>query len=160
MTILPETGTDSGRVRGLWRLRRGADGSVSRHAIFLGVPFAAPPVGEARFDAPRAVTAWSGVRDCFLYGATSQLRSPWDPPRIPEPSIAGPEVLNVNVTTPDPTRGAKLPLLVWIERWSCTELMRAARSAPATRARRACGTRPVIEVSVVTSGVCRHQGFP
>lgn len=114
MTILPETRTDSGRVRGLWRLHRGADGSVSRHAIFLGVPFAAPPVGEARFGAPRAVTAWSGVRDCFLYGATSQLRSPWDPPRIPEPSIAGPEVLNVNVTTPDPTGGAKLPVLVWI----------------------------------------------
>ena len=114
MTILPETRTDSGRVRGFWRLHRGADGSVSRHAIFLGVPFAAPPVGEARFDAPRAVTAWSGVRDCFLFGPTSQLRSPWDPPRIPEPSIAGPEVLNVNVTTPDPTRGVGLPVLVWI----------------------------------------------
>lgn len=114
MTTLPETRTDSGRVRGLWRLHRGADGPVSRHAIFLGVPFAAPPVGEARFDAPRAAAVWSGVRDCFLYGATSQLRSPWDPPRIPEPSIAGPEVLNVNVTTPEPTRGAKLPVLVWI----------------------------------------------
>ncbi|NYI42530.1 carboxylesterase family protein [Demequina lutea] len=114
MTTLPETRIDSGRVRGLWRLHRGADGSVTRHAIFLGVPFAAPPVGEVRFDAPRAVAAWSGVRDCFLHGATSQLRSPWDPPRIPEPSIAGPATLNVNVTTPNPARGARMPVLVWI----------------------------------------------
>jgi len=114
MTILPETRIDSGRVRGLWRLHRSADGSLSRHAIFLGIPFAAPPVGEARFDAPRAVAPWSGVRDCFLFGSTSQLRSPWDPPRIPEPSIWGPSVLNVNVTTPEPAAGAGLPVLVWI----------------------------------------------
>jgi para-nitrobenzyl esterase len=119
MTALPEAMTDAGAVRGLWRQHRSADGSVSRHAIFLGIPFAAPPVGDARFDAPRpadALTgdAWAGVRECFGFGATSQRRSPWDPPRIPEPSIWGPSVLNANVTTPDPTPGAGLPVLVWI----------------------------------------------
>lgn len=114
MTLLPETVTDARAVRGMWRLHRSADGSVSRHAVFLGIPFAAAPVGDARFAAPGPVDPWTGTRDCFAFGATSQRRSPWDPPRIPEPSIPGASVLNVNVTTPDPTPGAGLPVLVWI----------------------------------------------
>ena len=114
MTALPEAVIDSGKVRGLWRLHRGADGSITRHAIFLGIPFAAPPIGDGRFDAPQPVAPWSGVRECFAFGATSQRRSPWESPRIPEPSIAGPSTLNVNVTTPDPTLSAGLPVLVWI----------------------------------------------
>jgi para-nitrobenzyl esterase len=40
--------------------------------------------------------------------------SPYNPPRVPEPSIPGKDTLNVNVTTPDPRTGAKLPVLVWI----------------------------------------------
>ncbi len=114
MTALPEVNIDSGRVRGLWRLHRSADGSVSRHAVFLGMPFAAPTVGEARFDAPRPVAGWSGMRDCFAHGATPQRRSPWNPARTPEPSISGPATLNVNVTTPNPDPAARLPVLVWI----------------------------------------------
>lgn len=114
MTALPEAVIDSGRVRGLWRLHRSADGSVSRHAIFLGIPFAAPPEGEARFDAPRTVVPWRGVRDCFAHGATPQRRSPWNPARTPEPSISGPATLTVNVTTPHPDPATHLPVLVWI----------------------------------------------
>lgn len=114
MRALPEAATDRGRVRGLWRLHRSADGSVSRHATFLGIPFAAAPVGPSRFEAPRPADAWDGVRECFAFGATSQRRSPWDPPRIPEPSVSGPAVLNVTVTTPDPTPGAGLPVVVYL----------------------------------------------
>jgi para-nitrobenzyl esterase len=33
---------------------------------------------------------------------------------VPEPSIPGEETLNVNVTTPDPSAAARLPVLVWI----------------------------------------------
>ena len=29
---------------------------------FKGIPFAAPPVGELRWKAPRPVVAWEGVR--------------------------------------------------------------------------------------------------
>ena len=42
---------------------------------FLGVPFAAPPVGDLRFRAPRPAEAWSGVREAFAFGA----RAPQDP---------------------------------------------------------------------------------
>ncbi|MGB0921399.1 MAG: carboxylesterase family protein [Alphaproteobacteria bacterium] len=47
-------------------------GNVDR---FMGVPYAAPPVGELRWRAPQAVQAWSGVRSaravasaCAQYG--------------------------------------------------------------------------------------------
>ena len=31
-------------------------------AAFKGIPFAAPPVGDLRWQAPRAVIPWSGVK--------------------------------------------------------------------------------------------------
>ncbi|MEG8040181.1 carboxylesterase family protein [Sphingomonas sp. LR60] len=43
-------------------------GSV-RH--FVGVPYAAPPVGARRFAPPEAAPAWDGVRDATSRGATA-----------------------------------------------------------------------------------------
>jgi para-nitrobenzyl esterase len=93
-------------VRGVWR---GAS------AAFLGVPYAAAPVGPLRFAAPAAVQAWDGVRDATRPGATPQRRGLGGPLGIPEPSVPGDETLNVSVFTPapgDPQR--RLPVLVWI----------------------------------------------
>ena len=109
--------TASGEVEGVWRASHsalGPDAGVTEFATFRGIPFAAAPVGDARFDAPRPPTPWDGVRAAHQFGATPQLYSPWDPPRIPEPSIPGQDTLTVNVTTPEPSAAAKLPVLVWI----------------------------------------------
>jgi len=114
MTARPEATIEAGRVRGLWRDHRDAAGSTTRHAIFLGIPFAAPPVGDARFDAPRAVERWIGVRNCVAFGPTPQRHTPYIDPRIPEPSVPGAGTLTINVTTPNPHAGADLPVLVWI----------------------------------------------
>lgn len=43
-------------------------------ARFLGVPYAAPPVGDRRFALPQPVPAWSGVRDALEPGATAPQR--------------------------------------------------------------------------------------
>ncbi|WP_084039173.1 carboxylesterase/lipase family protein [Demequina sp. NBRC 110053] len=110
----PIVTTDAGRVRGRWRTSADARGQVTSFATFRGIPFAAPPVGDLRFAPPAAPEQWDGVRDAGAFGPTPQRESPYDPPRIPEPSIPGRDVLTVNVTTPDPSPGAGLPVLVWI----------------------------------------------
>ncbi|WP_433654489.1 carboxylesterase family protein [Nocardia sp. CA-128927] len=80
---------------------------------FLGVPFARPPVGELRFAAPAPPAPWTETLECTAYGPTAQRRSMGEVTTIPEPSIPGDAVLNLNVFTPDPSaRG--LPVLVWI----------------------------------------------
>lgn len=110
----PIATTETGRVRGRWRSRADARGSETTYATFRGIPFAAPPVGDLRFAPPAPAAAWEGVRDAGEFGPTPQRESPYDPPRIPEPSIPGEDVLSVNVTTPDPSQDAGLPVLVWI----------------------------------------------
>ena len=57
-----EAQTAAGRVRGRWR---------GPSAAFLGVPFAAPPIGELRFDAPAPVQPWDGVRAANWFDAAS-----------------------------------------------------------------------------------------
>lgn len=100
----------SGTVRGFWR---GADS-----AAFLGIPYAAPPVGALRFAPPAPPAPWSGVRPACSYGPTPQRR-PFDLiTTIPEATVPGEETLNLNVHTPHPasaggTSGG-LPVLVWI----------------------------------------------
>src|SRR6185312_456425 len=51
--------TASGRVRGT--TERGVN-------VFKGIPYAAPPLGPLRWQAPQEVTPWSGVRDAASYG--------------------------------------------------------------------------------------------
>ncbi len=95
--------TPQGDVRGVRR-----PGSLA----FYGVPFAEPPVGELRFQAPQPRTPWPGVRDATAPGATPQRRPFAEVTAIPEPSVPGDDTLLVNVFTPDVT--ASLPVLVWI----------------------------------------------
>lgn len=51
---------------------RGRRLSAVRH--FVGIPYAAPPVGDHRFAAPQPVPAWPGVRDASAPGATAPQR--------------------------------------------------------------------------------------
>lgn len=97
--------TAAGSVRG----RREEDLTV-----FRGVPFAAPPVGEARFQAPRPPRPWDGVRDAYAFG----------PPPPQDAGIqgrmgvldgpTGDDWLTVNVWTPEADAAARRPVMVWI----------------------------------------------
>jgi para-nitrobenzyl esterase len=80
---------------------------------YLGIPYAADPVGPAAFEAPRRPAAWDGVRDTTALGATPP-QPPYEPPYdvlLTNPQIAGSNYLNLNVWTPG---GSGLPVLVWI----------------------------------------------
>ena len=99
----PLATTAAGRVRGFVD-----EGTF----VFLGLPFAAPPVGELRFREPHPPAAWDGVRDALRYGPTAPQRDP-GATIIPEPVEAGDDYLNLNVFTPD-LGSARLPVFVWI----------------------------------------------
>ncbi len=101
----PEVSTTACRVRG--RVEHG-------NAVFRGIPFAQPPVGELRFQAPARPASWDGVRDAGEFGPQCpQAALPGAPggPRLP-PDTTG-EWLTVNVWTPD-TQARGLPVMVWV----------------------------------------------
>ncbi|MFK4085225.1 carboxylesterase/lipase family protein [Kribbella sp. NPDC020789] len=94
--------TSGGQVKGR------TDGEVT---AFLGIPYAAAPVGEKAYQAPEPVS-WDGIRDATELGATAPQPG-YEPPYdvlLSNPIIPGPDVLNVNVWTPG---GSGLPVLVW-----------------------------------------------
>ena len=101
----PVVRTAAGLVRGR------AKGGV---AVFRGIPFAQPPVGDLRFAAPRPARAWDGVREAATFGPpppqSGFLLTPM-PPTAPD---ADPDDwLTVNVFSPD-LGAAGLPVMVWI----------------------------------------------
>ncbi|MDK1348915.1 carboxylesterase family protein [Streptomyces sp. 378] len=101
----PVVRTTAGAVRG--RREEGL-------AVFRGIPFAAPPVGEARFMAPRPAHPWDGIRDAYAFGPPP----PQDLGNLGGPGLLdvpdGDEWLTVNVWTPEPDPGAHRPVMVWI----------------------------------------------
>ena len=46
----------------------GTESQDGRVRIFRGIPFAAPPLGELRWQAPRPVAPWEGVRKATAFG--------------------------------------------------------------------------------------------
>jgi para-nitrobenzyl esterase len=90
-------------------------GKVDRDVrIFKGIPYAAPPVGEHRWRAPRPVIAWQGVRDASSFGAECPQTEYGDGSvyiRPLQPQSEDCLFLNVWTTA---ARGDTQPVLVWI----------------------------------------------
>jgi para-nitrobenzyl esterase len=81
---------------------------------FLGLPYAAPPVGDLRWKAPQKALSWTGVRDATKFGARCEQWHVWDDYIFQD---AGPseDCLFLNVYTPaKATPASKLPVMVWI----------------------------------------------
>jgi para-nitrobenzyl esterase len=131
----PEVRTAAGWVRGRW-------GKVDGVAVFRGIPFARPPVGELRFLAPRRPARWDGVLDTAVFGPVAPQALPvpasrdaaaGQPGGAPAPggsrhTNAGQRNdaaqrdddnwLTLNIWTPDLSAaagsGGGLPVLVWV----------------------------------------------
>lgn len=99
----------------------GGRGRYDSHA-WLGIPYAAPPVGELRWRAPRPPAPWTGVREALVPGAPcAQYPSPLGGVEGPAGTVAGREdCLTLSVWAPPaapdavPTGARRLPVLVWI----------------------------------------------
>ena len=101
----PVVRTTAGLVRGR------AEGGV---AVFRGIPFAQPPVGDLRFAAPRPARPWDGVREAAMFGPPPPQAGFLLMPMAPVDPAANPDDwLTVNVFSPA-LGAAGLPVLVWI----------------------------------------------
>jgi para-nitrobenzyl esterase len=96
VTVVSEGGPLVGRARG--ELRE-----------FLGIPYAAPPVGALRWRPPAPAAAWRTPRDATRPGhACLQLA---DGKRDRD---SDEDCLVLNVWAPRPAAGERLPVMVWI----------------------------------------------
>ncbi len=81
-------------------------------AVYKGIPYAAPPIGELRWKAPQPVIPWSGVKQAKKYGnACPQLKLPVKGFINADMSE---DCLYLNVWAPATSKGKKLPVMVWI----------------------------------------------
>lgn len=80
---------------------------------FLGIPYAAPPVGKARWTSPVPAPKWKGVRNATNFGPRC-MQSPVYPDMVFRDPGQSEDCLSLNVWTPAKAADAKLPVMVWI----------------------------------------------
>ncbi len=75
--------------------------------VYLGIPFAAPPVGNLRWRPPQPAAKWKGVRQADKFGP-SPVQGSKIGPGMSE------DCLYLNVWTPAKSAGDRIPVFVWI----------------------------------------------
>jgi len=87
------------------------DGKVK---AFLGLPYAAPPVGDLRWRAPQPPASWTGERDATKYGAHCAQNQAFDD-MVFQDGEASEDCLFLNVYAPvNATSKSRLPVMFWI----------------------------------------------
>lgn len=99
----PQVRTQAGWVEGV---------DESGVKVFLGVPYAAPPVGDLRWRAPQPLQPWDGVRPTKAFG-----NDPMQLPIFGDMCFRGPSVsedcLYLNIWTPAKTMDERLPVFIY-----------------------------------------------
>ena len=92
-------------------LVKGSTVADGRIRVFKGIPFAAPPVGELRWQAPRPAAPWQGTRDATEWGSRCLQGNIFSDISFTNLSE---DCLNLNIWTPARTADERLPVMVWI----------------------------------------------
>jgi para-nitrobenzyl esterase len=81
---------------------------------YLGLPYAAPPVGDLRWKAPQPPAAWKGERDATKFGAHCAQLHVYDD-MIFQDGAGSEDCLFLNVYAPaTASANSKLPVMFWI----------------------------------------------
>ena len=125
--VVPEpVKTDAGLISG-------ASAAAPGVRVFKGIPFAAPPTGELRWQAPQPVAQWTGVRRADKFGdvcvqpkGVGRLNVSVD---LPDSPAASEDCLYLNVWTAARSASERQPVMFWIFGGAYTE---GAGSSPHT----------------------------
>lgn len=108
----PSTVRAAYQVRVAQGVLEGIDAARSGVRAFLGIPYAAPPVGNKRWAPPGPAASWHGVRSAGTFGNRCIQTHPW-PDMLFQSAAESEDCLTLSVWTPA-KRGDHLPVMVWI----------------------------------------------
>jgi len=100
---LPTVKTANGILQGM---------QISGIAVFKGIPFAQPPVGELRWKAPQPVKSWEGTLRADHFSARPMQLPIYSDMKFRSPGISE-DCLYLNIWTPAKTGNEQLPVLVF-----------------------------------------------
>ncbi|HNW58664.1 MAG TPA: carboxylesterase family protein [bacterium] len=101
----PQVRIETGKIAGL------ADAKAGLH-IFLGIPYAQPPVGPLRWKAPQPALKWQGVRAAQKFGPSPMQTAIWGDMKFRADSLSE-DCLYLNVWAPAQKGKKLLPVLVY-----------------------------------------------
>src|SRR6266568_4911128 len=81
--------------------------------VFLGIPYAAAPVGDLRWKPPVPIAKWTGVRKARDFGAHCMQGRVFGDMTFRDPG-GSEDCLSLNVWVPAKPSQPKLPVMVWI----------------------------------------------
>src|SRR5450759_4609993 len=91
----PEVSVNAGMIRGSLPSYGGA--------VFKGIPFAQPPIGELRWRGPMPAKAWTGTRDATAFAAACVQRG----------ENSSEDCLYLNIWTPEWPAKSRKAVMVW-----------------------------------------------